>query len=597
MRLLLLTACTVCVHQFLVSPSVAPAEELRPSYLMLSEHVFEFPEFEPKLPEGIIELWKASLRRPEPFYHLTAAIDIRNASRAGFDEVKAAIPELRQVLRDEKTEPEVREAVAMTLFELDAQAAAKEMFDASRQSSSHFRQLVEPVLAEWGYRPIVPVWRERLKQQATPRRELILACEGIARAGDERALPDLLTIVHSSERPRDVRLSAAKAAGAISGQGLESEVRELLAEETPSLIRRLCAMALLQRHESEQARQLLRKLFDDPAGPVAAAAAERLYAIDPALVLELTSNAWEHPDVKVRRVAADCLIALPTAERIRTLAGHLDDPHPELRSHIRDALMEFAQRPEFDAPVRESVVEVLHSEDWRGQEQACLLLGQLDHEAVAERLIELMNSDRPEVMIASAWALRKIEVKEVLPAMLAQAERMTEPPQRDELTAMDRQVAHLFEAMAVMDYRPSIPLMRIYVPKPLHPEDSMVLHPDRAHWRLSRGAAIWALGHLLVDANDEEFSAQLMERIDDYTPFQPEELYLVKRMSAITLGRMKAVSQLEALKAAVDTPVPHAPLPYSLRWAILQISGEELPYAERLPYVRGGWRIQPARSD
>jgi HEAT repeat protein len=448
---------------------------------------------------------------------------------------------------------------------------------------SQFRQLVEPALAEWDFQPIRQVWRDRLQQEATPRRELILACEGSGRVRDEQALPALLSIVHAAQRPRDVRLSAAKAAGQIADRGLESNVQKLLAEDSPPLIQRLCAVALLQRHDSEQARELLRKMFDDPAGPVAISAVARLYAIDPALVLELVSRAWEHPDSNVRRVAADCLIDLATPERIETLAFHLKDPNPALRHRIREALLEFAQRPEFEPVVRESTVEVLNSDDWRGHEQACLILGQLDQEAVALRLVELLRSERPEVQIASAWALRKVAVKDVLPAMLEQAQHQTDDPQGTDLAAIDRQVAHLFEAMTIMEYRRAIPLMRRHVPKEI------------THRRLCRGAAVWGLGYLLADANDEELAAQLMGRVRDLGgPNEEPEIGIVRYMSAISLGRMKAVSQLERLKAFAGTEVSYHPVDEAIRWAIREMSGIELPYRDEPPYIPRTWRIQPA---
>lgn len=581
-----MTMCAICVHQFLAVGLLFGEEPLRPSFLMLAEPAFdETPGAEEHLPEGIVELWRSSLRRPEAFTRQSAAVDIRDAHRAGFLEVKTAIPELRELLRDESAGNKVRAAVIQALIELDAREASQEMFGAAQGSGQLLRQLVEPVLAEWEYQPIQSVWRERLGQSSVSRRELLLACNGSGRVRDELALTALLAIVHDSERPRDIRLSAARAAGEIADNGLEAEVRKLLSQESPPLIQRLCAISLLKRHDSEESQKLLVEMFRDPAGPVASAAIERLLAIDPALVLELVPPAWEHPDVKVRRAAAECLIALPTPERMAMLAAHLHDPNPALRVQIREALLAFAQQSEFETVVRQSVVEVLQSDDWRGQEQACLILGQLDHEMVAPRLLEMMKSDRPGVMIASAWALRKIEVKEVLPDMLEQAQRQTDRPHGADLTAVDRQVAHLFEAMAIMDYRPAIPLMRRHVPKEL------------THRRLCRGAAVWALGRLLVDANDEQLAAQLMVRIQDIGLSAPPELDIVRRMSAIALGTMKSASQLQALKSFAGAELGRSPMDESLRWAIRELSGEVVPYRDLPPRVLREWRIQPAQAE
>lgn len=581
-----ITICAICVHQFLACCLLSGEEALRPSFLMLAEPVIENYEFEERLPTGIVELWRSSLRRSEAFPRLSAAVDIRDAHRAGFGEVKAAIPELRKLLRDPDAGSQVRAAVVQALIELDAREASQEMFEATHGSETLLRELVEPVLAEWEYQPIQSVWRERLNQVSVPRRELILACIGSGRVRDEQALTALLSIVHDSERPRDIRLSAASAAGEITDKGLESDVRKLLSQQSPSLIQRLCAISLLKRHNSEKSQQLLVELFRDPAGPVASAAIERLLEIDPALVRELVPAAWKHPDVKVRRAAAECLIALPTPERIAILSDHLHDRSPALRIQIREALLDFSQKAEFESVVRESAVEVLQSDGWRGQEQACLILGELDHEMAGPRLAELLKSDRPEVMIASAWALKKIEVKELLSDMFEQAQSQTDHPQGRDLTAVDRQVAHLFEAMAIMDYRPAIPLMRRHVPKEI------------THRRLCRGAAVWALGVLLADENDEKLAAQLMGRVRDIGLSDVPEIDIVRRMSTISLGRMKSVSQLQALKRFAGPELGHGPIDESLRWAIRELSGEVIPYpAVTSADVLRNWRIQPTEAE
>ncbi|MBD3672493.1 MAG: HEAT repeat domain-containing protein [Planctomycetaceae bacterium] len=575
----------VCLISLMCGGQV-PAEDLRPTFLMLSDPEFDSPEsLQDVLPDDIVELWRSSLQRPEISYRLSAAIDIRSASQAGFEEVKAAIPELRQLLSAEETTSDVRTVVAQTLIELDAREVAEELFRVSLASDSQYRQLVEPALARWDFPTIRKVWRERLQQKLTYRRDLILACEGCGRVRDEQALPDLLPLVQSQERPRDVRFAAAKAAGLIASSDLEAEVEQLLGLESPPLINRLCAVALLQRHDSALSQEQLKNLFGDPAGPVATAAIGRLYEMDPGLILDLLPRAWEHPDVKVRKVAADCLIDLITPERIETLSRHLNDASPSLRIHIREALLEFAKKSNLEPAVRKNATDVLNADDWRGQEQASLILGQLDQETVMPRLVELLESTRPEVQIASAWALRKIAVKESLPALLKHAQNQTDNPQGSDLTAVDRQVAHLFEAMTIMEYRPVIPLMRTQVPKPPDVEGN--------HRRLSRGVAVWGLGYFLADWNDDQFAAQLMGRILDVGGMMPDEIELVRRMSAISLGRMKAESQLAAMKKFVGSTVHHDPVSESIRWAIQEISGEELPYFEIPTRVLRHWRIQP----
>ena len=46
-----------------------------------------------------------------------------------------------------------------------------------------------------------------------------------------------------------------------------------------------------------------------------------------------------------------------------------------------------------------------------------ILLAQLDHKPAAARFVELLQFDRPEVFVAAAWGLRKLDVPETLPGV------------------------------------------------------------------------------------------------------------------------------------------------------------------------------------
>ena len=576
------TAFTISVLSCLMFCCLTSAEELRPSFLMFSDPAFSIPDDMEALPPNIVDLWRSALQRSDATYILAAASDISDAHKMGFEEVKSAIPELRAVLQDENISETVQTVVALTLIELEAHEAADELFEVSQKSGSQFRLLVEPALARWDYQPIRTVWRTRLQDKSTPRRELILACQGSGQVLDTQAIPSLIKIVHSNNRPQDIRLAAAKAAGQISTTGLETYAQKLLAADKPSVINRLCAVDLLQRHSSVQAQQLLVQLFVDPVGPVASAAISRLFAIDPALVIDLSEKAWEHPNVNIRRIAAQCLMTLPNEKRLIILANHLHDENPTLRQQIRDALIEHAQNPEFKSIILTSVTETLNSDDWRGQEQACLILGQLDHEPAAQRFVQLLTSKRPEIIIASAWALKKVAVDSTRSAMLKHAQYQTDNPQWKDPEAVDRQVAQLFEGLAMMNYREAIPLMQKYLPYSLL----------RPHQVLSRGAAVWALGHLLASDQNEQFASQLMGRIKARSALPPE-IDIVVQMSVISLGRIKAKSQLKELKSLAGESIQPGPFNFSLQWAIREISGEMIPTKQPAPTIVRTWRLKP----
>ena len=82
-----------------------------------------------------------------------------------------------------------------------------------------------------------------------------------------------------------------------------------------------------------------------------------------------------------------------------------------------------------------------------------------------------------------------------------------------------------------MKYAPAEPLLVQYVPKKLY------------FGLYSRSAAIWSLGHLHEGMPDESLAKQFLERAtDDEMP--PEFVPAVRAMAAVSIGRMKALSQV-----------------------------------------------------
>lgn len=525
-------------------------------------------------------LWIKALRRPEADMQRMAAESIAQAHAFGFPDMADARPDLRTILIAAGTHPAARFAAARALIVLDTRAAGQVLFETAQQSGSQLRQLVEPAVAEWDYQPARAVWLKRLDDPETNRRELLLAIRGLGKVGERLALPSLLTVVHDPVRSADVRLAAAHAAGFTREEGLEDEVTRLIERKTVPILHRLCAIALLDRHRSEEARARLLHLAQDDEPSVAAAALARLLAIDPALVLPVAEAAMQNPDANVRQRGADAYIALPTPERVVFLSRLLDDVHPGVRGNIREALFRLAKSADLDVPIRQSGMQVLGQESWRGQEQATLLLSALDHKPAVTRFVALLESSRGEVAVTAAWGLRKLAVPETLPAIFDKARRQTElregkgpaPPE------LDAQTAQLCEALGMMQYKPADPLLRKYVPK------------DFTYGYLSRPAAIWALGHIHSGIPDEALAQLLMARLLDQQ--LPPESSEVKQMSAVTLARMKAVSQVPAMRkwlAASGGPLADP----GLLWALTQLTGEKFPVAPPGAIGKSGWFLEP----
>jgi len=379
------------------------------------------------------------------------------------------------------------------------------------------------------------------------------------------------------------RVEAARSAGILVDHGLEADARAMTAGgKAASMSNRLCAVQLVARHAGADAVALLQGFAVDAEPAIAAVALARLIEIDPHLVLPLAAGAIRSTDAKIRQLGAHAYVLVPDPVRVVVLAGVLNDPHPGLRHAVREWLYELSLVPELDDPIRRSVTEILAGDDWRGLEQAALLLATLDHKPAAARLVELLDYRRAEVRVAAAWGAKMLAVPETLPALLTAALRKTErrtgeDPQPSDL---DVQMAHLLELFGKTKYRDAETLLRRHVPK----------NPRLGTF--SRAAAIWSLGFLHQGVPDEDLARQLVQRLNDIQSPLPE-LTAVRAMSAVSIGRMKAVSQVAALRQYVAPPLAADELPLRIRWAVIELTGESIPEPSSPIIGRRGWFLEP----
>jgi HEAT repeat protein len=559
--------------------------EIKPEYLM--DHDPEIQSLPPirAFPPRLGAVWLAALARPEADMQRMSADAIARGRRAGVTELEAAVPRLVELLADKKSHPAVRVAAARALVALEARQTAPDLAEAARQNGADVRQVAEPALAEWRFEPFVAVWEARLAAtQTTHHRDLILAILCLGTIGHEVAGDRLLEFVHEPLERADVRAAAARAAGAVRDRGLEPHARALMAGAAPPRLNRLCAVVLLTRHSGDEAQALLLKFAvdDDPA--VAVVALQRLIEIDPHLALPVAEHAMQSGDARVRQRGADAYILVPNPDRMAVLSKLLDDPHPDVRRSVCSSLRELAQRPELDGPIREAAVQMLARDGWRGQEQAALLLGALDHEPSARRLQQLLDAPRAEVEIAAAWALKSLAIPETLPALFEKTQQRTamrsnRDQPRDTLPAgIDHEVAHLFELFGKLKYAPAEPLLRQHVPK-----DMRALY--------SRSAAIWTLGHLHAGVPDDGLAAQFMERIKDIGP--PPELHKVVIQCFIAIGRMKAVSQTAEVQMMFSPEMSSGEDSEVRRWVLMQLTGESIPELKAATMGASGWFLEP----
>ncbi len=543
------------------------AAELEVDFAMDDDPRFEPPPtittFSPKLKP----LWLEALAGPEADLQRQAAYTIALAHQRGMPDLEETAAPLMDLMEAPDQHPVVLLAAARALVVLDARQAAPLLFKHAKTDGLDMAQLAEPALARWDHPPIRKMWLDRLSASRTPRRLLILAIRGLAAVDEKDAEPPLRLLAVTPDADPDVRLEAARALGKIRTDGLEDDARKLAQDRSSEkIVDRLVAASLVSGHRGEAAQALLLELAVDPAPSVAALALTRLLEIDPLLVIPIVEPTIANEDANVRHLGAKALVARATPKAIALLGPMLDDPHVEVRRYVRRSLLRFASDPQLRVQVLEEAAGMLATDRWRGLEQASLLLAALDHKPAADRLVELLDFQRPEVFVTAAWGLRRLAIPATLDRMFDKAERLTETfrvsPWTDESLAL--QVRQLFEAFGQMKYMRSDSLLREYIPKS---------SPFRAE---PRAAAIWALGHLHAGSPQPELVRLLSARLADDNPDDPED-DLVRAMSAVSLGRMKAEASLPTLRAYGGRKAIYGPIEFACCWAIQQITGQPMP--------------------
>jgi len=568
-----------------VVSQIASGPEIRADEIVVDRLIDYEPDEKPQpnrwnFDPTLVPLWRKALARPESELKRMSSEALIQAHGFGYESVMTAIPELQAVVLEDQVHPAARYSAARALIVFNHRESARILFDASQQHGKDLRQLVEPALAGWNFEEIRPVWRDRIASTSTPRRDLILAIHGLGIERDSSAVEGLLKLAMPGDVPADVRLAAARSAGLVVHEGNEPLAEQLRARKGASIVDCLCAVSLISQHQSDRAVQIELEMAADTEPTIAATALRSLFAHDPKLVLDVADSAMQNNDANVRRVGIASYLKLPSPERIARVSRQLNDPHPELRVTVRNALFTMAKNGELKTEIIASTIAILTGDDWRGQEQAALVLGALDQKQICGRLFELIESKRPEVMVAAAWSLRKLALPESAAPVQSYAERITKDAATTTMPKhTDRQMAHLFELLGILKTRQAIPLMETYIPK------SLTFGID------SRAAAIWSLGVIQEGEVNKALADKLLERVMDVAGIPPE-FDDVRRVSVLSLGRLRAEQQVLELKKIVAGGVGNFPVDLTIRWTIWKTTGEKLPIPVPPTLERTGWFLE-----
>ena len=563
----------------------AVADDELDSVMYEDLHV-EFPPPVPVFSEKLKQLWLEALAHPEADLKRDVARAIGRAHRLELPGLRETATPLTRELQTPRQHPLVRLAIARTLVALDARESADTLFRQLDAGGFSLALLVEPALAKWDFQPAREMWLTRLKQRPFASRELsLLAIRGLGTVKESAAAEPLLSLVNANEASSAIRLEAARSLARVQSDGLLDEARRLASDESrQGMFERLVAASMLAGHRGADVESFLLGLAVDSEPAVAAVALARLLEINPALVLPIIETTIASADANVRQLGARAMAARPSGKNVTYLGAMLDDRHPDVRTFVRRTLQTFATESDLRAEVIAAATEMLASEEWRGLEQSVRLLTELDHKPAVDRMLTLLDFERPEVFVTAAWGLRRLAVPRTLDAMLEKAQRETDatvaPPHGD---SVDLQLSQLFQAFGTMNFTRADSLLRRYVPKSMANLES-------------RAAAIWTLGHLHAGKPVPELTTQFVDRLSDDLGLPPEDEG-VRRMCAVSLGRMKAKDGLPALEKFYKAETPNSLVGYSCRWSIHEITGTELPGPVAMTKSHSNWFLVPTAAN
>lgn len=536
----------------------------------------------PVYQDGLKELWLMALDRNDAELQRLVIDSIGLAHRHGDPSMAETVDRLAAILDQPDARLDVQRAVAQSLVGMDAKQHADKLAALSKQYGASVAAIIEPALTRWGSDALQEEWLQRVQDATAGQMLVSLAIEGLSALENKQAVEPLQRIVKSPGQATGLRLVAARHLGRLQQDGLVEMAQQMMAEPAPHPeLPALIAVELLSSQTSDSGNELLAGLVDHDSTAVQARALERLYEIDFNLVDQHAEKRKGSSDSNVRKWIARAMIDTENVQRIAWIADILDDVNPSLRREVASGLIALGEKPELRDEVIEQSMRILNQDQWRGCEQACVVLTRLDHKPSGSRMAELLKHPRGEVKVASAWGLSQLRLEEHLPAMLDHAQDVYERFKANELNEGSPgyvdQMAHLFIAFGDQVHRPAEPLMRAYIPK--------------QSWLgvESRAAAVWAIGFLYEDNPDAELAKQLAGRLADVGVVPETEE--TRQMSAVSMGRMKAESELPALrKFAAGGGVLVSRACY---WAIERMTGEEPPPLEDVPYTMDAYFLSP----
>ena len=508
----------------------------------------------------------------------TAALSLARIAHEKLQDISVSSDIL---LRHLETNPDlrVRFACARALINSDLPQSAAAILTLNEHADDSQRLWIEPALAHWKVAPAAAMWKQRLTSKQATSTGVSLACNGLAALDDKSVSELFVSLLQNPLLPYEKRLAAAKALCIVNPEMANDEAAAFVSGDV--LDRRLGVELLSSPRPDAQAT--LATLCTDPSDGIASAAWLSLFRLNPDLLIEALPTGRNHRDAEIRMAAARIMARFPTSERAGWLHEQLSDVHLQVRNVARAMSFQVAEE---QPALREEIIRMAGDrlsatpDDWQGIEQCLLLLGQLRATQFSDRCVPLLEHSRYEVLVTSAWLLHLFPDAAVQDAV---KDRLKRNEQRFATLAdsdFGQQSSYLIQYTGLLRLTDMQPFL----------EPNFKKSTPGGYYK--RAAAMWALGLLHENDPNPDLVKSLLERLADRNSPMPD-FEIVRRMSAIALGCMRAKTGVPGLQEAFELDSLPSFIPDSARWSLGMI-GEQMPdpLLPSIQYV-GGWKLNP----
>ena len=244
---------------------------------------------------------------------------------------------------------------ASALVLQDAKQAESVFVEAVTAGEFEMSLIVEDALRRWQSEALLDIWRKRI-ERPTSISLMRLAFNGLASNGSDDDHQQLVDYAVNRANRNSLRLEAAQAIAAYSKRPYLTEAAALsIGTSSDLVIAAALASPTPGEQEQDQAVEINQRLCASLSYVASGLAAQSLIAWNPQSVLELSEVLESHRNKRSRLAYVTALYETVASDTLVTLAQYLDDADPELRTQVRNWLIQLAEQPE----LRPGIIQVL----------------------------------------------------------------------------------------------------------------------------------------------------------------------------------------------------------------------------------------------